>query len=427
MAPTVSTQENCARYKRALARASGKRQVKGISPTLAQKNQEFALRQQAHTSPEQLTQTVLDAVSMYSQLKKLQLGGRNTKKLLGKIMARNAKDLAFSQFYKVCEDFHDWEKAIDFLNTRSEDFELNVRLAFIARQIINQTIPQVETLRRTKKQSPLQFEDDTVYPLYECAECDHQFRSEVPIDENHCSACRCITHDAQLIDESNEALQHQCPLHPKPFPPTQTYLDGSIKYIKLVGFASGFDYEDKNIEACQQTLDQIDQLIDASSDKIYVIWDNDQDGDGALQYVLRQLASTYSYDYLGFIRVKRDVDPDNLIREMEHFEVINVVNTTDELKGAPPGDWSFHGKIGIDKMVLHAAHQFPEPRNLAIFFVGGATTAFATSQEGQPEGEAPYYKRKYPHIPLFINENVSRNGQTSADFGWTAKDGDEFK
>ena len=141
MARTVSTQENHARYERALARSSGKRQVKGISPTRPQKTQEFALRHQAHASPEQLTQTVLDAVSMYSQLKKLQLDGRNTKKLLRKIMARNAKDLAFSQFYKVCEDFHDWEKAIDFLNSRPEDVELNVRLAFIARQIINQTIP----------------------------------------------------------------------------------------------------------------------------------------------------------------------------------------------------------------------------------------------------------------------------------------------
>ena len=265
-------------------------------------------------------------------------------------------------------------------------------------------------------QSPLQFEEP-IHTLYECGECEHLFRHDGPIDENHCPACGCITHDAQLVDEPEELTE------------VQTYLDGSIKYIKLVGFASGFDYEDKNIEACQQTLDQIEQLIDAlyPTDKIYVIWDNDQDGDGALQYVLRQLASTYSNDYLGFIRVKRDVDPDNLIREMEHFKVINVVNTTDELSAAPPGDWSFHGKLGIDKMVLLAAHNYPEPRNLAIFFVGGATTAFATSQEGQPEGEAPYYKRKYPHIPLFINENVSRNGQTSADFGWPATRGSVFQ
>ena len=413
MARTVSTQENHARYERALARSSGKRQVKGISLNLPQKTREFALRHQAHTSPEQLTQTVLDAVSMYSQLKKLQLGGRNTKKLLRKIMTRNAKDLAFSQFYKVCEDFHDWEKAIDFLNTRSEDFELNVRLAFIARQIINQTIPQVETLTRTPAQSPLQFEDPTIYPLYQCGECEHLFRHDGPIDENHCPACGCITHDAQLVDEPEELTE------------VQTYLDGSVKYVKIAGYASGFTPD--NIEACQQTLDQIDQLIHASPDKMYFVWDNDQDGDGALQYILRQLASTYSNQYIGFIRIKRDIDPDNLIREMEHFEVINVVNTTDELSAAPPGDWSFHGKLGIDKMVLQAAHNYPEQRKLAIFFVGGATTVFGTPQHGQPEGEAPYYERTYPGIPLFINEDVSRNGQTSADFGWTAKDGDEFK
>ena len=416
MARTVSTQENHARYERALARSSGKRQVKGISPTRPQKTQEFALRHQAHASPEQLTQTVLDAVSMYSQLKKLQLDGRNTKKLLRKIMARNAKDLAFSQFYKVCEDFHDWEKAIDFLNSRPEDVELNVRLAFIARQIINQTIPTptpTPTLRRTKKQSPLQFEDDTVHPLYECAECEHPFRSEVPIDENHCPACRCITHDAQLVVESEELTE------------VQTYVDGSVKYAKIAGYASGFTAE--NIEECQQTLDQIDQLIHASPDKMYFIWDNDQDGDGALQYILRQLTSTYSNEYIGFFRIKRDIDPDNLIMGMEHFEVINVVNTTEELSGAPPGDWSFHGKVGIDKMVLHATHQYPEQRKLAIFFVGGATTVFGTSQDGQPEGEALYCERTYPDVPIFINEDVSRDGQTSADFGWPAARGSVFQ
>ena len=421
MAPTVSTKANHSRYERALSNASGKPQPKG-GPSQrelhAQRKAHWAaLRHQTHTSKEHLTQTVLDAVSLCLDLKKAQLAGKKTKQLLRNIMTRNAKDPAFSQFYQVCENFSNWEEVIHSFASRPQDVELNASLTSVARQIINSVIPQVETLTRTPAQSPLQFEDPTIYPLYECGECEHLFRHDGPIDENHCPACGCITHDAQLVDEPEELTE------------VQTYLDGSIKYIKLVGFASGFDYEDKNIEACQQTLDQIEQLIDAlyPTDKIYVIWDNDQDGDGALQYVLRQLASTYSYDYLGFIRVKRDVDPDNLIREMEHFEVINVVNTTDELKDAPPDDWSFHGKIGIDKMVLHAAHQFPEPRNLAIFFVGGATTAFATSQEGQPEGEAPYYKRKYPHIPLFINENVSRNGQTSADFGWPATRGSVFQ
>ena len=173
-----------------------------------------------------------------------------------------------------------------------------------------------------QKQSPLQFEDDTVHPLYECAECEHPFRSEVPIDENHCPACRCITHDAQLVVESEELTE------------VQTYVDGSVKYAKIAGYASGFTAE--NIEECQQTLDQIDQLIHASPDKMYFIWDNDQDGDGALQYILRQLTSTYSNEYIGFFRIKRDIDPDNLIEGMEHFKVINVVNTTEELSGAPP-------------------------------------------------------------------------------------------
>ena len=160
---------------------------------------------------------------------------------------------------------------------------------------------------------------------------------------------------------------------------------------------------------------------------MYFIWDNDQDGDGALQYILRQLTSTYSNEYIGFFRIKRDIDPDNLIMGMEHFEVINVVNTTEELSGAPPGDWSFHGKVGIDKMVLHATHQYPEQRKLAIFFVGGATTVFGTSQDGQPEGEALYCERTYPDVPIFINEDVSRDGQTSADFGWPAARGSVFQ
>lgn len=207
MAPTVSTQSNHALYEKALARASGKRQVKGISPLLPQKTRGIALRHQVHTPPEHLTQTVLDAVSMCSQLKKSQFAGKNTKKLLRNIMTRNSKDLAFSQFYKVCEDFQDWEKAIDFLNSRPEDVELNEYLALIARQIINSIFPQVESLTRTKNQSPLQFEDDTIYPLYECAECDHQFRSEIPIDENHCHACHCITHDARLVDEQEPVFQ----------------------------------------------------------------------------------------------------------------------------------------------------------------------------------------------------------------------------
>ena len=207
MARTVSTQQNHIRYERALARSSGKRQVKKISPLRAQKTQEPALRYQPHTPPEHFTQTILDAVSMCSQLKKLQLDGRNTKKLLRKIMTRNAKDLAFSQFYKVCEGFHDWEKTINFLNSRPEDVELNEYLALIARQIINSLFPQVESLTRTKNQSPLQFEDDTIYPLYECAECDQQFRSEIPIDENHCPACRCITYDARPVDEQESVLQ----------------------------------------------------------------------------------------------------------------------------------------------------------------------------------------------------------------------------
>lgn len=207
MAPTVSTQSNHARYERALDRASGKRQVKGISLLQPKKTREFALRHQAHTPPEHLTQTVLDAVSLCSQLKKAQFAGKNTKKLLRNIMTRNAKDLAFSQFYKVCEDFHNWKKTIDFLNSRPEDVELNEYLALIARQIINSLFPQVESLIRTKNQSPLQFDDDTIYPLYECAECDHQFRSEVPVDENHCPACRCITHDARPVDEQESVFQ----------------------------------------------------------------------------------------------------------------------------------------------------------------------------------------------------------------------------
>ena len=417
MAPTVSTKANHSRYERALSNASGKPQPKG-GPSQrelhAQRKAHWAaLRHQTHTSKEHLTQTVLDAVSLCLALKKAQLAGKKTKQLLRNIMTRNAKDPAFSQFYQVCENFSNWEEVIHSLASRPQDVELNASLTSVARQIINSVIPQVETLTRTPAQSPLQFEDPTIYPLYECGECEHLFRHDGPIDENHCPACGCITHDAQVVDEPEELTE------------VQTYLDGSVKYVKIAGYASGFTPD--NIEACQQTLDQIDQLIHASPDKMYFVWDNDQDGDGALQYVLRQLASTYSDQYIGFIRIKRDIDPDNLIMGMEHFEVINVVNTTEELSGAPPGDWSFHGKVGIDKMVLHATHQYPEPRNLAIFFVGGATTAFATSQEGQPEGEAPYYKRKYPHIPLFINENVSRNGQTSADFGWTAKDGDEFK
>ena len=421
MAPTVSTKANHARYQRALDAAPGKPQPKGgLSQRelrARHKARWAAMRHQTHTSKEHLTQTVLDAVAMCLDLKKAQFARkRPAKKLLRIIMARNAKDPAFSQFYQICENYPNWEEVIHLLASRPQDVELNASLAFVARQIINSAFPQVqpEPLTRTPAQSPLQFEEPK-HILYECGECEHPFRHDGPIDENHCPACGCITHDAQVVDEPEELTE------------VQTYLDGSVKYVKIVGFASGFDYEDENLEACQQTLDQIDQLIHASPDKIYFIWDNDQDGDGALQYVLRQLASTYSNDYIGFIRIKRDIDPDNLIREMEHFEVINVVNTTDELSDAPPGDWSFHGKVGIDKMVLRAAHNYPEQHKLAIFFVGGAATAFATSQDGQPEGEAPYYERTYPDVPLFINEHVSRNGQTSANLGWPATRGSVFQ
>ena len=417
MAPTVSTKANHSRYERALSNASGKPQPKG-GPSQrelhAQRKAHWAaLRHQTHTSKEHLTQTVLDAVSLCLDLKKAQLAGKKTKQLLRNIMTRNAKDPAFSQFYQVCENFSNWEEVIHSFASRPQDVELNLSLASVAQQIINSVIPQVETLTRTPAQSPLQFEDPTIYPLYECGECEHLFRHDGPIDENHCPACGCITHDAQLVDEPEELTE------------VQTYLDGSVKYVKIAGYASGFTPD--NIEACQQTLDQIDQLIHVSPDKMYFVWDNDQDGDGALQYILRQLASTYSNQYIGFIRIKRDIDPDNLIEGMEHFQVINVVNTTDELSAAPPGDWSFHGKLGIDKMVLQAAHQYPEQRKLAIFFVGGATTVFGTSLHGQPEGEAPYYERTYPHIPLFINEHVSRNGQTSANFGWPATRGSVFQ
>ena len=207
MSFTVFTKKNHTRYERALARSSDKRQVKNLSLLQPKKTQDFALRHQAHTPSEHLTQPVLDAVSMCSQLKKAQFEGKNTKKLLRNIMTKKAQDLAFSQFYKVCEDFHDWKATIDFLNSRPEDIELNEYLALVARQIINSLIPQVESLTPTKNQSPLQYKDDTIYPLYECAECDYQFCSEVPIDENHCPACRCITHDAKLIDESNKPLQ----------------------------------------------------------------------------------------------------------------------------------------------------------------------------------------------------------------------------
>ena len=411
---------NKSRYQRAHVVAPGKSQSKG-SPSqrelhAQQKAHWTTMRHQTHTSKEQLTQIVLDAVAMCSEFKKTQSAGKNTKKLLRNIMTRKAEDPSFAQFYQISEDFSDWDGALQFLASRPKDVELNVSLALVAQQIINSVIPQIEPLTRTPAQSPLQFEEPE-HTLYECAECEHLFRYDGPIDKHHCPSCGCITHDAQLVDEPEELTE------------VQTYLDGSIKYIKLVGFASGFDYEDKNIEACQQTLDQIEQLIDAlyPTDKIYVIWDNDQDGDGALQYVLRQLASTYSSKYIGFIRIKRDIDPDNLIMGMEHFKVINVVNTTEELSGAPPGDWSFHGKIGIDKMVLQAAHQYPEQRKLAIFFVGGATTVFGSSQDGQPEGEASYCERTYPDVPLFINEHVSRNGQTSADFGWPATRGSIFQ
>lgn len=417
MPPTVSTKANHSRYERALSNASGKPQPKG-GPSQrelhAQRKAHWAaLRHQTHTSKEHLTQTVLDAVSLCLDLKKAQLAGKKTKQLLRNIMTRNAKDPAFSQFYQVCENFSNWEEVIHSFASRPQDVELNASLASVAQQIINSVIPQVETLTRTPTQSPLQFEDPTIYPLYECGECEHLFRHDGPIDENNCPACGCITHDAQLVDEPEELTE------------VQTYLDGSVKYVKIAGYASGFTPD--NIEACQQTLDQIDQLIHASSDKMYFVWDNDQDGDGALQYILRQLASTYSNQYIGFIRIKRDIDPDNLIEGMEHFQVINVVNTTDELSAAPPGDWSFHGKLGIDKMVLQATHNYPEQRKLAIFFVGGATTVFGTPQHGQPEGEAPYYERTYPHIPLFINEHVSRNGQTSANFGWPATRGSVFQ
>lgn len=420
MAPAVSTKANHSRYQRALAAAPGKPQPKG-SPSQRRKGARIAhwattaMRLQTQASKEHLTQTVLNAVAMCWDLKKAQFARKNTKKLLRNIMTRNAKDPAFSQFYQICDNFPNWEEVIHSLASRSQDIELNASLASVARQIINSAFPQVqpEPLTRTPAQSPLQFEDPTIYPLYKCGKCEHLFRHDGPVDENRCPACGCITHDAQGVDEPEEHTE------------VQTVLDGSVRYVKIAGFASGFTPD--NIDACQKTLGQIDQLINASSDKIYVIWDNDQDGDGALQYVLHQLASTYSKDYIGFIRVKRDIDPDHLIREMEHFEVLNVVNTTDELSGAPPGDWSFHGKVGIDKMVLRAAHQYPEQRKLAIFFVGGATTVFGSPQDGQPEGEAPYCHRTYPDVPIFINEDVSRNGQTSADFGWPAARGSVFQ
>lgn len=416
MAPTVSTKANHSRYERALSNASGKLQPKGGPSERELRAQHkahwAAMRHQTHTSKEHLTQTVLDAVAMCCDLKKAQFARKNTKKLLRNIMARNAKDPAFSQFYQVCETFPNWEEVIQSLASRPQDVELNASLASVARQIINSVIPQVEPLTRTPAQTPLQFEEPK-HTLYECGECEHPFRHDGPIDENHCPACGCITHDAQVVDEPEEHTE------------VQTYLDGSVKYVKIAGYASGFTPD--NIEACQHTLVQIDQLINASPDKMYVIWDNDQDGDGALQYVLRQLASTYSKEYIGFIRIKRDIDPDNLIAGMEHFEVINVVNTTEELSDAPPDDWSFHGKVGIDKMVLRATHQFPDPRTFAIFFVGGATTVFGSPQDGQPEGEAPYCHGTYPDVPIFINEDVSRKGQTSADFGWPAARGSVFQ
>ena len=416
MAPTTSTMANKSRYQRALVAAPGKPQPKG-SPSQhelhAQRKANWtAMRHQTHTSKEHLTQTVLDAVSMCSEFKKTQRAGKNTKKLLRNIMTRKAKDHSFAQFYQISEDFSDWSTALHFLASRPQDVELNTSLALVAQQIINSVIPQIEPLTRTPAQSPLQFEEPK-HTLYECGECEHLFRYDGPIDKHHCPSCCCITHDAQVVDESEELTE------------VHTYLDGSVKYVKIAGYASGFTSD--NIEACQQTLDHIDQLIHASPDKMYFIWDNDQDGDGALQYILRQLTSTYSNEYIGFIRVKRDIDPDNLIMGMEHFEVINVVNTTEELSGAPPGDWSFHGKVGIDKMVLQAAHQYPEQRKLAIFFVGGATTVFGTSQDGQPEGEALYCERTYPDVPIFINEDVSRNGQTSADFGWPTTRGSIFQ
>lgn len=206
--------------------------------------------------------------------------------------------------------------------------------------------------------------------------------------------------------------------------PQKTYLDGFTQYIKIVGFASGFELDEKNKSAIQKTLLQIDQLINASSKKVYFIWDNDQDGNGSLQYVLQQLSSTYSNDHIGFIRVKRACDPDNLIGDMEYFEVNNVINTEEELASAPEGDWSFHGKIGIDKIVLQANQ---DKSNVAIFFVGGASTAFAICKDGQPEGEAPYYERKHPKIPLFINDTISRKGLSSKDFGWTEDRGATFQ
>ena len=416
MSSTASTITNKSRYQRAHVVAPDKSQSKG-SPSQSElhvqkKTHSDTMRYQTHVSKEQLTQTVLDAVAMCSEFKKTQRAGKNTKKLLRNIMTRKAEDPSFAQFYQISEDFSDWDGALQFLASRPKGVELNVSLALVAQQIINSVIPHIEPLTRTPAQSPLQFEEPK-HTLYECGECEHPFRYDGPIDKHHCPSCGCITHDAQVVDESEELTK------------VHTYLDGSVGYVKIAGYASGFTAD--NIEECQQTLYQIDQLIHASPNKIYFIWDNDQDGDGALQYVLRQLASTYSSKYIGFIRVKRDIDPDNLIMGMEHFEVINVINTTEELSGAPPGDWSFHGKVGIDKMVLQAAQQYPEQRKLAIFFVGGATTVFGTSQDGQPEGEASYYERTYPDVPLFINEHVSRNGQTSADFGWPATRGSIFQ
>jgi len=427
MPPTVSTKSNHSRYERAMSNASGKLQHKGGSTDRelsAQKRAHWsALRNQTHASSEHLTQTVLDAVAMCYELKKTQFSQKNTKKLLRNIMTRKSKDMAFSQFYQVCDDFSDWKETINFLTSCPKNAELNVSLAFVARQIINSVFPKVEPHPPTKanNQLPPRVEHDTIHPLYECAECDHQFHSEIPIDENHCTICNSITHDARLVDKAYGRSGLQFP----PSSPRQhSYLDGSIKFVKLVGFANGFELDEDNETAIQQTIYQIEQLIETSQDKIYFIWDNDQDGNGALQYVLRQLCSTYSYDYIGFIRVKRETDPDNLIREMEHFEVTNIINTTSELSSAPDGDWSFHGKIGIDKIILQATE---EQRKLAIFFVGGATTAFATCQEGQPEGEAPYYERTYPDVPLFINDKISRNGQTSKNFGWTTEKGAVFQ
>ena len=41
------------------------------------------------------------------------------------------------------------------------------------------------------------------HDIYECANCDSQFTTNTPLDQNYCKSCGVITHDAHIVYKPN--------------------------------------------------------------------------------------------------------------------------------------------------------------------------------------------------------------------------------